>query len=350
MSCASDPRFPAALEWHGGPEGYVEMIDQTRLPLIESQLRIDGLDQMIDAIRRLAVRGAPAIGIAAAYGLVIGTREGIEAGATLREAFERSEAALRASRPTAVNLGWALDRMRSRMNRETSANLDALHAEALAIHREDRALCRAIGEAGATLIPEGGRMLTHCNAGALATGGIGTALALCYVARERGRHFEVFADETRPLLQGARLTAWELQRQNIPVTVLCDGAAASLMRDGGIDLVVTGADRITARGDVANKIGTYGLALLACAHGIPFYVAAPSSTFDLELVTGAEIPIEERAHEEILEPFGARIAPPGIGAYAPAFDVTPAELISGLITERGLLRNPEEASVRRHLA
>lgn len=349
MSTVAPLEPVSALDWIGDPGGHVDLLDQTRLPGAEVRLRIDRLDAMIDAILRLAVRGAPAIGIAAAYGLVIGTREALERGEDFVDGCENAAARLRASRPTAVNLGWALDRLRARLTREPgddASRLEALLDEARAIHAEDRRLCRAIGEAGADLIPEGGTALTHCNAGALATGGIGTAIALFHVAQERGRNFRVFADETRPLLQGARLTAWELQRLGIPVSVLCDGAAASTIRDAGVDLIVTGADRITARGDVANKIGTYGLALAARAHDVPFYVAAPSSTFDLDLVSGADIPIEMRAADEVVEPFGTRIAPSGIDVHAPAFDVTPAELITGLITEHGLLPAPTEEAIR----
>jgi methylthioribose-1-phosphate isomerase len=255
---------------------------------------------------------------------------------------------LASSRPTAVNLFWALDRMRRIAQENTDLAPEAfkerLATEAVLIRNEDAAMCRAIGEHGASLLADGSTVLTHCNAGALATSELGTALAPIYVATEQGKAVSVYADETRPLLQGARLTAWELQQAGIPVTLICDNMAAQVMKEGRIDIVFVGADRIAANGDAANKIGTYGVALLAKAHGIPFYVLAPTSTHDPQTPTGADIPIEERAREEITEGFGKQTAPDGVPVYAPAFDVTPAELITGFITERGI--SPNSVDVR----
>jgi methylthioribose-1-phosphate isomerase len=311
------------------------------------------------------VRGAPAIGIAAAYGCVLGVRAAAS-DAVEREspvvtaALVRTTDYLATSRPTAVNLFWALERMK-RVRPRTSANL---LAEAIRIHEEDAAMCQRIGELALPLIeramqapvklPAGGAapptragVLTHCNAGALATGGIGTATAGMYLAHQKGIPLVVYADETRPLLQGARLTAFELGAAGIDVTLICDDMAATVMRSGRVGLVITGADRIAANGDTANKIGTYNLAVLARHHGLPFYVAAPSSTFDLTLADGSGIPIEERAAEEITEGFGRRTAPPGVKTYSPAFDVTPHELITGIITERGVIAPVNAENVRR---
>jgi methylthioribose-1-phosphate isomerase len=261
---------------------------------------------------------------------------------------------LRTSRPTAVNLFWALDRMERRGERMwplvcPTEWLRDLLAQAQAIHREDALMCQAIGTVGAELIATGQGILTHCNAGALATAGCGTALAVLYAAAEQGKSFKVFADETRPLLQGARLTAWELAQAGINVTLICDNMAASIMRQGEINLVIVGADRIAANGDTANKIGTYGVAVLARAHDIPFYVAAPSSTFDLALPDGRQIPIEQRDPREVTHAFGQQVAPPGIQVRNPAFDVTPAELIAGIITEKGLIQPMNEEAIRRVL-
>ena len=308
---------------------------------------------MIDAIRRLAVRGAPAIGCAAAYGMVIGLRATKARGRALRRAVERVHDRLAASRPTAVNLFWALERMSSVAfsmlddGLEREDVLDNLLDEALAIHAEDEQLCRAIGDHGAKLLRSGQGVLTHCNAGALATGGIGTALAVIYRAVEKGKKLRVYADETRPLLQGARLTSWELQAAGVDVTVLCDNAAASLMRSGAIDAVVVGADRIAMNGDVANKIGTFGVAVLAKEHGIPFWVAAPTTTIDPNAATGDGIPIEQRDAKEVVAGFGARTAPRGIQVYNPAFDVTPAKYVAGIITEHGVVERPFRRNLRR---
>lgn len=310
----------------------IRVLDQTALPERETVRELRTLDEVIDAIRTLQVRGAPAIGVAAAMGLVAALHHASNSdGTSARQQFASFADRLAAARPTAINLMWAIDRMR----RVAAAAgdvvlLTALRAEAQAIHDEDVAMCRRIGEAGVELIRDGARVLTHCNAGALATAGIGTALAPIYLAHEHGRTVHVFADETRPLRQGARLTAWELSRAGIDVTVLPDSAAASLLRDGKVDLVIVGADRIAKNGDVANKIGTYPLALAARAHGIPFYVAAPWSTVDLSTPDGASIPIEQRASEE-LHPL-----PQGVATYNPAFDLTPAKLVTAYVTDRGL--------------
>jgi len=293
-----------------------------------------------EAIKNLRIRGAPAIGIAAAMGVVLGIRTA-ESPQTFFENLTRACDYLATSRPTAVNLFWALERMRCRAEQLRGRPLDELKSamleEARAIRREDAATCRAIGEAGQNLIREGSSVLTHCNAGGLATAEYGTALAIMFCARERGRRFRVYVDETRPLLQGSRLTAWELFHAGIDATVICDSMAGSLMRDRAVDLVVTGADRIAANGDTANKIGTYSLAVLARAHQVPFYIAAPRTTFDLSIADGSAIPIEERSAEEIRRGFGRLTAPEEVPCYCPAFDVTPAELIRGIITERGII-------------
>ena len=322
----------------------VRIIDQRRLPGELVERDIDSISDMVDAIRTLAVRGAPAIGVAAAMALAA-VHGGEEAAPveSLRRAVIRDAELLRAARPTAVNLPWAMSRMRGvaeRDWRDAAALREALRREADAIREEDRAMCRRIGEHGLALVPDNARVLTHCNAGALATAGIGTALAPLYLAADAGRRLEVFVGETRPLRQGARLTAWELERAGIPVTVMADSMAASLMRAGRIDLVIVGADRIAANGDAANKIGTYALAVAAHHHGIPFYVAAPSSTFDTTLADGDGIPIEQRAGDE-LSRIGDEIAAPDRAAiYNPAFDVTPAELITAIISDRGIHRPP----------
>lgn len=321
----------------------IELIDQRRLPEAEIILHVDSAAQMADAIRTMAVRGAPAIGIAAAMAIAL---ELAHHTALDQTAFfgklDDIARQLTATRPTAVNLSWAIERMtrsaEASRAESTAAIADKLHAEASAILEEDRAMCRAIGEHGAALLPNDARVLTHCNAGALATGGIGTALAPIYVAHELGRHIKVYADETRPLLQGSRLTVWELERAGIDVTLIADVVAGSLMQKGEIDLVLVGADRVAANGDVANKIGTYGLAVMAYHHGIPFYVAAPSTTIDLATPTGAAIVIEEREPDEVRRGFGLLTAPADAQVYAPAFDVTPAGLITAIITESGVLR------------
>ncbi len=323
--------------------GHLRLIDQTLLPGEFVQMECRDVPTVWEAIKSLRVRGAPAIGIAAGFGAVIGGQSAVEQGAeAVRAAVKAASDHLRTSRPTAVNLFWALDRIDrvadSEATGDPSTLLNRLLAEARAIAEEDKAMCRSIGRLGASLIQPGQGVLTHCNAGGLATADYGTALAVIFAAFERGTDLRVFADETRPLLQGARLTAWELQRRGIPVTLICDNMAAQVMKEGKVDLVVVGADRIAANGDTANKIGTYGVALLAKAHGIPFYVAAPSSTFDLTLDSGDAIPIEQRDPREITHGFGRVTAPEGIDVYNPAFDVTPAGLIEGIITERGIIR------------
>lgn len=338
-----------AVRW--APDGCaVRIIDQRELPqrFVERDLR--GVADICDAIRTLAVRGAPAIGICGAMGLVTALQDAAarapdEFPARLAEAA----ASIRGARPTAVNLAWAIDRVLARAaaaGASPAAAIRAMREEATAILAEDRAMCRRIGEHGVTLLPEAARVLTHCNAGALATGGMGTALAPVYVAAERGQAVTVFATETRPLLQGSRLTVWELMRAGIPATLLTDGMAGSLMRSGQVDLCVVGADRIAANGDVANKIGTYGLAVLAHHHGIPFYVAAPSSTLDPATPEGAAIVIEERASDEVRQVLGHRTAPADVPAWNPAFDVTPAALITGIITDRGVHRPPFDFGAR----
>lgn len=322
----------------------VRIIDQRELPsrFVECELR--GLDDVVNAIRTLAVRGAPAIGIAGAMGLVAAlVPNAAKPREELLESARSVAATIRATRPTAVNLPWALDRMLARAGRVTGdgeALIEALRSEATAILEEDREMCRRIGEHGASLLHDGARVMTHCNAGALATGGIGTALAPIYVAAERGLAIEVFVDESRPLLQGSRLTAWELQRAGIPVTVLTDGMAASLMRERRIDLCLVGADRIAANGDFANKIGTYGLAIAARHHGVSFVVAAPTSTLDLATKVGSEIVIEQRGAEEVTRIGANQTAPSGVCVYNPAFDVTPAELVTAIVTDVGIHRPP----------
>jgi len=327
----------------------VVMLDQRLLPEREEYLVCATVEEVARAIESLAVRGAPAIGCAAAFGVaraaVVSEARDVPA---LVADLEAALLRLAATRPTGVNLFWALERMRgsaaaARARRGGSA--DALRAalvrEAEAILGEDIAACRALGSKGAALVPDGARILTHCNAGALATGGYGTALGVVRAASEAGRRPSVLAGETRPFLQGARLTAWELARDGIPVTVVTDGMPAHLMRKGEVDLVIVGADRVAANGDVANKIGTYGLALLAKAHGIPFYVAAPCSTIDLDTPHGDAIPIEERGRDEVAQIAGRAVVPAGVPVRHPAFDVTPAALVTALITERGVLRSPD---------
>ncbi len=332
-----------AVRW-GPDHRSVWIIDQRALPerLVERELRT--LDEACAAIRTLAVRGAPAIGIAAAMAFALAMGDVVDADAATRgERAGQIAAALHATRPTAVNLEWALARMlvvAAHGGRAGAVLRTALRDEATAILEEDRAMCRRIGVHALSLFPVDARVATHCNAGALATGGIGTALAGVYLAAERGDRVRVFVDETRPLLQGSRLTAWELQRAGIDVVLITDGAAPSVMRRGDIDLCIVGADRIAANGDVANKIGTYALALAARHHGVPFYVAAPTSTFDPSTPTGDAIVIEQRDPDEVRRGFGALTAPATIPVYNPAFDVTPAELITAIVSDRGVHRPP----------
>lgn len=336
----SEPLLPRTIQWIGDIRGHVELIDQTLLPGELKFIACNDIRTIHEAVRSLRVRGAPAIGVAAAMGVVLGIR-GARGVSEFFDKLRESCDFLAGSRPTAVNLFWALDRMRrlaEGLRGSAVAELEqALLAEAKAIRDEDAATCRAIGRCGAHLVPAGGGVLTHCNAGSLAAAEYGTALSVLYTAHEQGVRFRVFADETRPLLQGSRLTAWELARAGIDVAVICDNMAATLMREGCVDLVIVGADRIAANGDVANKIGTYGLAVLAKHHGVAFYVAAPKSTFDLSLPDGRSIPIEERSEDEIRRGFGRLTAPEAVGCRNPAFDVTPAELIRGIVTEAGLV-------------
>ena len=346
------------LRWVGDPNtGSLWLIDQTRLPTETVEIELKTAEQVWEAIKSLRVRGAPAIGIAAAYGTVLGmqavTAEDPDEWLTH---LEKVSDYLAGSRPTAVNLFWALDRQKccAGTARDNGALVEelqqALLDEAQKIYEEDRQMCRAIGRWGADLLLDNTGVLTHCNAGSLATADYGTALAVIYAAEEAGKQLSVYADETRPLLQGARLTAWELQQQGGDVTVICDSMAAQVMREGKIQAVVTGADRIAANGDVANKIGTYQVALVAAAHEIPFYVAAPSSTFDLTLASGDEIPIEQRDPREITHGFGRQTTPDGIKVYNPAFDVTPAHLVSAIICERGIIRPVDRKEIEQMLS
>ena len=354
---------PPTLRWSGdGPDGTLELLDQTRLPAETVVLHCRTDDDVFAAIRRLSVRGAPAIGVAAAYGLVLGVRGALASRDRFDAALLAAAEKLAESRPTAVNLFWALARCRRALSAEpdlSGAEAAArLLAEARAIETEDRAMCAAIGRHGADLLPpfpEEGELglLTHCNAGGLATAGEGTALAVLFEAHRRataaGRAVRVYADETRPLLQGARLTAWELTRRGVPTTVLCDSAAASLLATGRVHAVVTGADRVAANGDAANKIGTFPLAVMAQRFGVPFYIAAPTSTFDRDLASGADIPIEQRDPAEVLNYAALRTAAAGAEAYNPAFDVTPADLIAALVTERGAIEPINATTVAEHL-
>ena len=333
------------------PEG-VRFIDQTKLPLEESYVLATTYEQVAAVIVTMVVRGAPAIGVSAAYGNALGVLH--PTAVTPQEfapEFERICARLAGTRPTAVNLFWAIDRMKRLFaalleEGDTLAQIqEKILAEAHAMYEEDIAACKTMGAFGGALLPDEGGVLTHCNAGALATCGYGTALGVIRSAVEQGKQIHVFADETRPFLQGARLTAWELMADGIPTTVICDNMAASLMRAGRIQAVVVGADRIAANGDVANKIGTYNVSILAKEHGIPFYVAAPWSTIDLATATGEAIPIEERPQVEVTHHGGKQLTPNGVGICNPAFDVTPAKYVTAIITERGVLRAPYAESL-----
>jgi len=327
----------------------LSLLDQTRLPMEIVRLDCSTVQQVWDAIVKLGVRGAPAIGIAAAYGVCLAFDPSEKLSlAEVKQRVDNAIAHLASSRPTAVNLFWALDRMRSvaANARDVASLWSALVAEAREIHSQDRKLCEAIGKHGAARLIDFRRFLTHCNAGALATGGIGTALAPIYELHRQGLATEVYADETRPLLQGSRLTAWELSRAGVPVTVITDSMAGSVLRAGKVDAVIVGADRITARGDVANKIGTYPLAVLARYHNVPFFVAAPHSTFDLAKVSGDEIPIEERKASEILGVAGWGSCGVAPEVFNPSFDFTPAELVTAIVTDLGVIESPNEDRVR----
>ena len=332
----------ASIRWVGDELGHLVLLDQTLLPTTQQEIACRDVPTVYEAIQKLRVRGAPAIGIAAAYGVCVGLQSATDIGQLGTQLTEVSEH-LATSRPTAVNLFWALDRMKAAGEKLIADGGDlagvrqGLLRQAIAIHDDDREMCHAIGRYGADLLDGGQGVLTHCNAGGLATSEYGTALSVFFTAQDQGKELHVFVDETRPLLQGSRLTAWELMQRDISATLICDSMAAQVMREGKIHAVVTGADRIAANGDTANKIGTYGVAVLAKAHDIPFYIAAPTNTFDLSIASGNEIPIEQRSAEEITSGFGKQTAPDGVGVYNPAFDVTPANLIRAIITEKGVI-------------
>jgi len=330
------------IRWEGGVDGYLSLIDQTLLPGELKRIECRTVDTVWEAIKVLRVRGAPAIGIAAGYGVCIGAQQVLRASSNeFVGRIEEVTSYLATSRPTAVNLFWVLDRMKAKAaegaGQSPRQQLSVLLDEARQIHEEDRQICRAIGQHGALLLADGTSVLTHCNAGGLATAEYGTALSVFFTAQDMGKSIHVFVDETRPLLQGARLTTWELVQRGIDTTLICDSMAAQVMKEGRVQAVVTGADRIAKNGDTANKIGTYGLAVLAKAHDIPFYIAAPKSTFDLSLESGEEIPIEQRPSSEITHGFGRQTAPKNVSVYNPAFDVTPAKLIRAVITEYGII-------------
>jgi methylthioribose-1-phosphate isomerase len=331
----------------------VAMVDQRKLPAKEVYVRCRTAQEVARAIKTMVIRGAPAIGVAAAMGVALGVKRSSARGTKqLTAEFLKICDLLASTRPTAVNLFWAIGRMKRVFTEAVQAGASVeelkvrLEVEAKRIHDEDLESCRAIGRQGATIVPEQARVLTHCNAGALATAGYGTALGVIRGAVDLGHRVEVFADETRPFLQGARLTAWELVKDGIPTTVIADNMAGALMRSGRVDLVVVGADRIAANGDVANKIGTYSLAVLAREHGVPFYVAAPLSTIDLASPDGGAIPIEERGEREVTHMGSQRLTPEGATVWNPAFDITPAAYISGIVTERSIARAPYEVSLR----
>ena len=335
-------------------DGAVVMIDQTRLPLEEKYVTCRSYQDVSTAIRDMTIRGAPAIGVAAAMGVALGVLHASETdldARTLDTQMEEICATLAATRPTAVNLFWAIDRMKRVYASVAGQPIEEIRRrlveEALLVREEDIAICRAIGRNGAVLVPDRKTVLTHCNAGALATAGYGTALGVIRAAVEAGKQIDVFADETRPFLQGARLTVWELQQDGIPTTLITDNMAGHFLKSGRIGCVVVGADRIAANGDVANKVGTYSVAVLAKENGVPFFVAAPISTLDLSLASGGAIPIEQRAAEEVTHVFGHRIAPEGTVVENPAFDVTPARYVAAIITEEGVARAPYEESLKK---
>ncbi|MHC4456882.1 MAG: S-methyl-5-thioribose-1-phosphate isomerase [Planctomycetota bacterium] len=349
----------AALKWIGDVDGFLELIDQRRLPVELVKLQCQDIGQVCEAIKTLAVRGAPAIGVTAAYGLVLGMQklsedEDLQQGLSC---LTKSCEYLGRTRPTAVNLFWAMERIKRSAEQfvedRPKADLQELKekvlADANAIYAEDVDMCRRIGENGQRFIKQGAGVLTHCNTGALATADQGTALSVIFEAHKEGKKFVVYVDETRPLLQGARLTAWELKQAGIDVVVICDNMAGWLMKQGKINLVLTGADRIVANGDAANKIGTYSLSILARENDVPLYIAAPSSTFDLSIENGAEIPIEQRSADEVRFIYDRQIAPDGVGIYNPAFDVTDAQDIAAIITERGVIEAPNAEKIEKHL-
>lgn len=331
-----------SIEWR---DGKVRYLDQSQLPGQETYIETDDETVVARAIKTLAIRGAPLIGIAAAYGFVLAfDRLKSPDARSVTFCIERTAHLFVSTRPTAVNLFWAVNRMRNTATDSAGKSLEGIHvnllAEAMAIHSEDEEKCRRIGEFGADLLPNAASVLTHCNTGSLATGGDGTAQNILKTAWEQKKLKHVYMDETRPLFQGARLTAWELQQLQIPSTLITDSTAAFLMQQGKVNAVVVGADRITLNGDVANKVGTYGLAVLAKYHKLPFYVAAPTSTIDFEMLTGRDIPIEQRSGSELTRIGDVKVAPEGVDVYSPAFDVTPNELITAIVTDRGVLRSP----------
>lgn len=351
--------IPKALKWIDGPDGCLELIDQRKLPGDYATIRCEDTGQLFEAIKTLAVRGAPAIGVAGAYGPVLAMQrmpENLKLAEALKE-IKRESQYLVSSRPTAVNLSWALNRVRRKaeefVTNHPGARLKELqktvYAEARAIHREDIDMCLSIGRNGREFIKEGSSVLTHCNAGALATAGQGTAVSIVYEAHKEGKEFDVYVDETRPLLQGARLTVWELMQAGIDVTLVCDNMAGWLMNQNKVDAVITGADRIASNGDTANKIGTLSLSILARHYRIPFYVAAPSSTFDVTIKSGAEIPIEQRDCREVISFSGKQVAPDTVRVYNPAFDITEAGDITAIITEKGVIESPSVDKISRHL-
>ena len=346
MSASSEAASVETLRWR---DGRLELIDQRLLPGKFEYLICSSAAEVALAIRAMAVRGAPAIGCAAAFGVALEARREKRRGpGPFSDAMELAFRTLAESRPTAVNLFWALERMRAVLaqSHDPAAAAESLTAAALTLFHADLAANRAIGRAGAALVPDGARILTHCNTGALATAGHGTALGVVRSARDAGKRISVIASETRPYLQGARLTTWELMQEQIPVTLITDSSAGHLMSRGQVDLVIVGADRIAANGDVANKIGTYALSVLAERHGLPFYVAAPLSTIDTSIAGGASIPIEERGAAEVTGYAGVRWAPEGVAVANPAFDVTPAALVSALFTEKGVVERPDAAKIR----
>lgn len=340
------------IEWIGGVDGKIKIIDQTLLPNELKYVYCDDRESIYHAIKTLMVRGAPAIGIAGAMGTVVGIKD-IEA-KDFESFFKEMKdvtSYLGSSRPTAVNLFWGLKRMeetaKKNSQKPVSEIKEILLKEAITILEEDKEICRKIGENGEAFLKEGSCVITHCNAGGLATGDFGTALAVMFAATDKGKKISVYADETRPLLQGSRLTAWELKNAGIDVTLICDNMAAHTMKQKKVDCVIVGADRIAANGDVANKIGTYSLSIIAKEHNVPFYVAAPASTFDLTIASGEEIPIEERGSDEVTSISGHKIAPEDIKVFNPAFDVTPASNIEAIITEMGVIHNPDTEKVKK---
>lgn len=339
--------FMKSIEWLNTS---IRFVDQTELPLNEVYIETSDISILAEAIRALKVRGAPLLGIASAYGVLLGIQNEIHSSKEkFLSAFEYAVTVISSTRPTAKNLFWALERMRNiiRLNSNDDPNtlFDKLKSEAIAIHEEDRIMCEFIGKFGANLIPNNAKILTHCNTGALATGGIGTAFGVILTSHLSGKNISVYADETRPLLQGARLTMWEFQKAGIPATLITDNSAAWTIKTKNINLIIVGADRIAMNGDTANKIGTYNLAVLAKEHNIPFYIAAPTSTIDSSIQDGKQIQIEERASHEVINGFGKQTAPNNISVFNPAFDVTPHHLISAIITEKGVLRVPFTQSI-----